>query len=97
MAAAPDEEIFAYAQRSQLVLLSFDRDFGDIRHFAIDKSSGVVIVEIERMSKELVAQRTVDFFKRATVKDLRGGLFIIEPVRVRSHFKGSSFEPDQLS
>jgi predicted nuclease of predicted toxin-antitoxin system len=88
LASAPDEKIFAYAQRNRLVLLTFDKDFGDIRHFAVDESYGVVIVEVERMSKDLIIKRVVDFFKKATAKDLQGGLFIIEPARTRVHFKG---------
>ncbi len=91
LATAPDEEIFDYSQRNRLTLLTFDRDFGDIRHFAIDESYGVVIVEIERMSKSLVIEKTLEFFKETTAKELKGGLFIIEPARVRPHFGGKTF------
>lgn len=82
---ASDEEIFAYAQRKSLVLLTFDKEFGDFRLFKINKSPGIVIVDIERMSKDLIIKRTIDFFRRATSKDLFGKLFIIEPAGVRIH------------
>lgn len=88
LASASDEDIFAYAQRNHLVLLTFDADFGNIERFAIGRSFGVVIVEVERMNRDLIIGRTVGFFRGLTAKDLQGGLFIIEPARVRSHFGG---------
>jgi len=92
LSKASDEAIFAYAKQNGLVLLSFDKGFGNLKQFAIDKSSGVVIVEVERMSKRLIIERTTGFFKRTTSKALQGGLFIIKPARVRVRLKNKIFE-----
>lgn len=84
LSKATDDEIFIYAQKHKLALLTYDRDFGDRTQFEIGKSFGIVIVEIEKMSGEMIVKRTIIFFKKYNAENLRGKIFIVEPSRVRS-------------
>lgn len=81
---APDEEIFKYILKTSQILLTFDRDFGNIIRFDIESSRGVVVIYIERMSRARIIERTVKFFKEIEENELRGKLFIVEPERIRA-------------
>src|SRR3989344_5222291 len=74
-----DEEIFNYARKTTQVLLTFDKDFGNIVRFEINKSHGVVIVYIENMAKKDVSEHAVRFFNQTNMKRLRGSLWLIKP------------------
>ena len=83
LSKASDQEIFHYVLKHKRVLLTFDKDFGNIIRFNIKACEGTVIVYVEGLTKSEIAKRAAAFFKKATAKILRGGLFIIEPDRVR--------------
>mgnify|MGYP006304607853 CR=1 FL=1 len=85
MQEATDPEIFSYAQEKKMVLLTFDRGFGNPTIFEIQDSPGIVIILIEKMSKETIVEKTLQFFESKQVKDLKGKLFIVEPTRVRTN------------
>lgn len=78
-----DEEIFNYILKTFQVLLTFDKDFGNIIRFNIENSAGVIIVYTEKMSSEIMIERIVSFFQRIKEKDLKDTLFLIEPERIR--------------
>ncbi len=81
----PDEKIFSYAQKHSLVILTFDKGYGNAIRFDIPSSSGVIIVEIEKLSKKTIIANTVNFLKKATKKTLKGKLSIISPARIRTY------------
>jgi predicted nuclease of predicted toxin-antitoxin system len=78
-----DEEIFNYILKTSQVLLTFDKDFGNIPRFDTQKSAGVVIIYTERISKENIIKMIITFFSKIKRRDLKGNLFIIEPERIR--------------
>ena|SRR3989338_2984289 len=80
---AGDAEIFAYCLKNSRILLTFDKDFGNIIRFNIRKSHGTVIVYIEGMSREEILHRTISFFQHTTANKLKSRLFIIEPEDIR--------------
>jgi len=80
LANSPDEEIFDFAFKNSLVLLTFDLDFGNILRFKITESAGVVVFHIiEGLSKETIIKRVVSFFSLIKERELKGRLFIIDP------------------
>lgn len=83
LAEAFDEQIFAHAQKRKQVLLTFDKDFGNIINFDILRSKGVVVVYIHKMSKESLLETLKAFFAKKQAHALAGKLFIIEADGVR--------------
>lgn len=80
---ASDDEIFHYIVKNKYILLTFDKDFGNIIRFNIKESTGIVIAYVETMNKEEIVQRILEFFKKINPKILKSSLFIIELERTR--------------
>jgi len=80
---ASDEEIFNHAFKKSQILLTFDKDFGNIIQFDIKNSAGIVLVYTEGMSKEFIIERVVNFFQGIKPKSFQGTLFIVEADRIR--------------
>ena len=80
---ASDAEIFAYARQHRRILLTTDRDFGNIVRFAISTSPGVVILELEEVSRTTLVKRVQGFFRAVRPSSLRGRLTLLEPTRIR--------------
>lgn len=78
-----DEEIFNYILETSQILLTFDKDFGNIIRFDIKNSAGVVIVYTEGILRDIVIKRVIKFFQRIKEKELKSTLFIIEPEKIR--------------
>lgn len=83
LADASDREIFKHIIKSSQILLTFDKDFGNIIRFNIEDSKGVVIIYVENMNRKEIIYRVVNFFQNITERKLKGSLFIIEPQRIR--------------
>ena len=73
-----DEEIFDYILKNSKILLTFDRDFGNVLRFNIRDSKGVIIFYIENLWKETIIQRVLNFFSKFKERNLRSKLFIID-------------------
>lgn len=84
LAQAPDEEIFQYAGKHDLTLFTSDKDFGDFSRFDPKETAGIIVLYVERMSREQMIKTSKEFFERNTPESLRGKLRIIEPARVRA-------------
>lgn len=80
---ASDDEIFKYVIKNSRILLTFDKDFGNIIRFNIEDSMDIVIVYIEEMAKEEIIHKTVKFFQNTNKNALRGSLFIIDSQKIR--------------
>lgn len=78
-----DEEIFHYAVNNKYILLTFDRDFGNILRFDIASSAGIIVVHIEDMRKDQIIKNTLNLFKKFNESQLKGKLFIVERDRIR--------------
>lgn len=76
-----DEEIFAFAVKNKLILLTFDRGFGDIFRFSHKKSSGTVILLIKQMTKEEIIRIALSFFNE--YKNMKSKVVIIGKQKIR--------------
>lgn len=83
LVSASDSEIFSYCLRNNLVLLTFDKDFGNVLRFEIKHSCGIAIIYIEDMDKEEIIKNTLNLFKKFNESQLKGKLFIVEGGRIR--------------
>lgn len=81
--SATDAEIFTHALKTSSILLTFDKDFGNIIRFKIRKSHGIVIVYVEGMPREEILRRTINFFQHVSAEKLKARLFIIESDGIR--------------
>ncbi|MBI5748906.1 MAG: DUF5615 family PIN-like protein, partial [Nitrospinae bacterium] len=66
--SAEDTEIFTHSLKTSSILLTFDKDFGNIIRFKIRESHGIVIVYVEGMSREEILRRTINFFQHTTAE-----------------------------
>ncbi len=84
LSRSSDQDIFRYAQRSRRVLLTFDHGFGNITQFPIRNSSGVVIIYIAEMKRQMVIDRTLYVFQQLLKhRQAARHLFIVDTESVR--------------
>lgn len=88
LSGAPDENIFAVCAAEGRVLITLDRDFGEVLRFPPEQSAGIVILDLgPRASPQRLLDRLRDFLTVAEQQDVRGSLWIVEPGRVRIHLR----------
>lgn len=78
-----DEDVFDFAQKSKIILLTFDRGFGDIFRFNIKNSFGIIILLIHNMTKTEIINIPVAFFKSLKNRSLKSKLVIIGKNKIR--------------
>jgi len=77
-----DEDILARAKRESRVLVTFDKDFGELAfHSKLPASCGIILFRITPRSPEFVARLTVDAI--ASRKDWVGHFAVVEENRIR--------------
>lgn len=81
MSGSSDIEVFDYACKKNLVLLTFDRGFGDIFTYNILSGHGIVVELIGQMTKDEIINIILAFF--AENRNLKGKLVIIGKTRIR--------------
>ena len=81
---AEDEEIYEFAQREKAVILTGDRDFGNILRFPLGNHFGIVIAHFpnEMLTVEINRQ-LLERFKDLSEGDFKRNLIIIEPWKIR--------------
>src|SRR3989338_9189703 len=80
---ADDDVVFDFALDKSLILITFDRGFGDIFRFNISKSAGIIIVLINRMSKEDIVPIIINFILFSRDRDLSGQLALVSKSKIR--------------
>ena len=83
--AAPglsDVEVLAWAVREKRILLTFDKDFGELaKASALPATSGVVLLRIRMHTPDDIGRRLADLIMARS--DWSGHFSVIEPGRVR--------------
>jgi predicted nuclease of predicted toxin-antitoxin system len=78
----PDEQVLARAQRERRILLTFDKDFGELAWRAsLPAESGVVLFRIPMPAPERVGETLAGIL--ASREDWSGNFAVVEPGRVR--------------
>ena len=92
LGGSPDQRLFETCAAEERALVTLDHDFGQVQRFPLDKSAGVVILELgRRASIQSVLGRISDFLAVLQTDSLVGALWIVEPGRVRIHLR----EPEE--
>ncbi len=81
---APDEEIYKFAQKEKAVILTGDRDFGNILRFPLGDHFGIVVAHFPNEMPTLEINRyLIERFKKLSEDDFRGNVIIIETHKIR--------------
>jgi predicted nuclease of predicted toxin-antitoxin system len=83
-----DQAVLAWAAREQRILLTFDKDFGELaRASTLPPACGIILLRIPMPKPDIVGQRLT---AAITARDDWAGCFsVIEPDRVRMRPLGS--------
>jgi predicted nuclease of predicted toxin-antitoxin system len=90
LSGSADEIIFHVCATEGRVLITLDRDFGEVLRFPPEESAGIVILDLgPRASPQRMLDRLRDFVAVAAQNDVHGSLWIVEPGRVRIHLRNN--------
>ncbi len=83
-----DERLFEVCSAGGRVLVTLDRDFGQVPRFPPEASVGIVILEVgSRTTLQGILDRLADFLAVLETRSIAGALWIVEPGRVRIHLR----------
>ena len=78
----PDRDVLARASAEVRILLSFDKDFGDLaRHERLSAASGIVLMRLPKPASIDAASQLVSVL--GSRRDWSGHFSVIEPGRIR--------------
>jgi predicted nuclease of predicted toxin-antitoxin system len=84
MLGAKDSRLFAVCASEGRVLITLDRDFGNVLRFPPAKGPGLIVLEIGApASSRTLLDRIGDVIKMLEIRSPAGDLWIVEPGRVR--------------
>ena len=88
LSGAPDETVFRACLFERRVLVTLDRDFGQVPRFPPKQSAGVAILELGApATTSLLESRLRTFLSLADTRNVDGELWIVEAGRVRVHLE----------
>jgi predicted nuclease of predicted toxin-antitoxin system len=86
----PDKMIFDYCQRENLILITLDLDFGNIRAYPLGTHPGIIVLKLKKQSAKAVTQAFKRFLSKAeNLRKLAGCIVIIEENKFRIRKEGS--------
>ena len=85
LSGRPDEEIFAWAQSRQAVIVTFDEDFADQRSFPIRSHAGIIRLRVWPTTVEETQQALERLLAEVPDTELAQALVIVdrEAIRIR--------------
>lgn len=88
LSGAPDELVFRACASERRVLVTLDRDFGQVRRFPPKQSAGIAVLELGAPANATLLQnRLREFLALAASRPIDGELWIVEAGRVRVHLE----------
>jgi predicted nuclease of predicted toxin-antitoxin system len=86
LGGSPDASLFEACRAEGRVLVTLDRDFGEILWFAPEDSAGIAIHDCRgRLSPITILARIKELAALLETESIDGQLWIVEPGRVRVH------------
>jgi predicted nuclease of predicted toxin-antitoxin system len=86
LSGADDVALHETCRAADQVLITLDRDFGEVIRFPPEATPGIVVLDCRgRLSPTMVLTRIREFIAAARDHEVRGHLWIVEPGRVRIH------------
>jgi predicted nuclease of predicted toxin-antitoxin system len=83
LSGAVDPRILEAATAENRVLMTFDLDFADVRHFPIGSHAGIVVFRLHDQRWAILEEPARDLLASGILERLRGGLAIVDEARVR--------------
>jgi predicted nuclease of predicted toxin-antitoxin system len=78
-----DEEVFAWAQRNDAFIISFDEDFADGHSLSVRDHHGIVRLRVWPTTIEETDQPLARLFNEVSAGELAGSLVIVDRSRIR--------------
>ena len=90
---AEDEIIFRFAQKEKSVILTGDKDFGNILQFPLGNHFGIIVAHFpNEFSTKKINQQLISRLKELSENDFQGNLIIIESMKIRIKTKNEEIE-----
>jgi len=80
---APDEVLLQIAREQHRILVTFDKDFTDIRDYPTDYGPGVIVLRTRSATSKTVSALLTQLLDRYRPAQLEGNLIIISETRIR--------------
>ncbi len=89
LSGAADEKVLEAAVSEGRILVTMDRDFGNVLRYPPEQTAGIAVISpAGRPSRKLLRALVEAFVEALQNRAIRGKLWIVEPGRIREH------EPD---
>jgi predicted nuclease of predicted toxin-antitoxin system len=86
-----DDVLYRVCCDERRVLITLDRDFGEVLRYPPEASAGIVVLASPgRLSPQVISARIAEFTVALRANPLNGELWIVEPGRVRIHQRRNS-------
>jgi len=79
---ATDEEVLRLANKEQLILITKDDDFGSLVVRHQHKIRGLILLQLDRLSRAARDERTVDVIAARDAPKFEENLIVIRPERI---------------
>ncbi|MDP2765949.1 MAG: DUF5615 family PIN-like protein [Candidatus Methanoperedens sp.] len=83
MAKSKDREIFDYAAKNEMIVLTADLDFGNILAHVMSDKPSVIIFRLQDPSPEHVNSLLLSNFSRIDDALIKGAIVVIDDVHIR--------------
>ena len=83
LGGVPDKDIMAVCAAETRILVTLDLDFADVRSHGSASSPGVIVMRLPRQDASLIRTVLLRALPELQSEQLRGGIWILEPHRVR--------------
>ena len=83
---APDEQVFVVSAQESRVLITLDRDLGQVLRFPPASSAGIIVIDVgPRASHRALLDRVRELLSILETRSPDRALWIVEPGRLRLH------------
>lgn len=72
-----DAQVLEYAREQDRVILTHDRDFGNVLRLDVTEYAGILLIRLRKQAPEIVLERLRSFFKEHHQESIKGTLVII--------------------
>lgn len=83
LADATDEQVFSFAQRENRVLITRDKDFGNLDDYPLGTHEGIIVIRDPNLNAKKIRWVFEKAWSELRAEDIPGSLIIITQKKVR--------------
>ena len=83
LSGTSDEKILGFAQKQNRIVLTHDKDFGNLIHQILQLHKGVILLRLRNQSPQNVILHLIPFLKKVKEEKIKNRLVIFQEGRVR--------------